>query len=259
MPAAPNLLLAGFALVFVALVQAQPPDREPPRQVPAELTDVQLDELDCEEDLERWLGAEPIPEDERLRRAAAVHRSRLARRLTPELLECILEVTREIDPPLSKRLRRVKERDPKRFEAAIVSTGRRLIGLAELKLRDPKLYRIKLGEFTMERQVTNTAQRLRNAMAGGQGDVESLSKELRNQLRILVGYSIASRTLFLRRLQDHLQEIKREIDHEAANFDETVDERFHRLVQGTEETPSSETTFAPTVATDGKRQPKASR
>jgi hypothetical protein len=142
------------------------------------------------------------------------------------VIEQVMTVAREIDPALAARLQRLRDRDPAAFRQSMASTGRRLIGMAELKSRDPKLYGYKLSELRTEAQVSRTARELRLARSTGSAEVPALEEELRRNVRIQVALSFAARAEYLRRLREHLEALQEQIRGDVVNFDQTVEKRM---------------------------------
>jgi hypothetical protein len=150
--------------------------------------------------------------------------------LPPEMIEQVLLVADDVDPALANNLRRQRQRDPEGFARAMRTTGRRLLGMAELRSRDPQLYGFKLQELRIDKQVLNAAERLRESMRGGSGDVEQRTEDLRTYVRIKVALSIKARVEYLARLRDHMIALEGAINRDALNFEKTVDERVRQLL-----------------------------
>jgi hypothetical protein len=193
----------------------------------------------CEDDeaLAGWLSSmlaeEPGPDAAGMgSRAAASPAQRRTPELTADQIMRVLEVAREIDPALGRRLRDSLERDPQAFRRAMQTSGRRLIDLADLKAREPALYQTKLAELRVDALVSRTAERLRQAMRNGsQGEIERLRTELKDYVQIQVAYTIKARTEYFLRLEKHLAAMKLELDKSMEDFKQTVENRMQQLIR----------------------------
>jgi len=161
----------------------------------------------------------------------AIGRGISTRPLTPELIAQVVEVAREINPMLASRLQALQRRDPAEFEQAVRTTGWRLLGMAELKQRDPELYGFKVLELRYEQQAERKAAEVREAIKTGTGDVARLQEDLRTLVRTQLALGMGARAEYLSRLREHLDRIEGEIDREAMQFDENVDSRIEQMLR----------------------------
>ncbi|MHC5004590.1 MAG: hypothetical protein ACYTJ0_15870 [Planctomycetota bacterium] len=150
--------------------------------------------------------------------------------LAPEMVDRVMEVATDIDAAMANRLRRLQQRDPAGFDRAMRTIGRRLLGMAELKVRDPKLYSFKLQELRIDEQVQKAAARLREAKRTASSDVEQREEDLRTYVRIQVALSIKSRVEYLARLREHITALEEAINRDALNFEHSVEERMGALL-----------------------------
>jgi hypothetical protein len=154
---------------------------------------------------------------------------RAAASLTSEQIERVLQVAEEIDSDMASRLRTVCDRDPDEFHRVMRQSGRRLLGLAELKHDDPDLYQIKLAEMRIEAQVDASAAQLVDAIRSGR-DVAEYEEDLRRWVRMQVLHSIRARGHYILRLKEHMERLEQELELEAQNFDKTVERRFQDIL-----------------------------
>jgi len=129
-------------------------------------------------------------------------------------------------------MRRVCERNPEDFERYLRQTGRQLIGLVQLKQRDPNLYAMKLKELHFEAHLKAMTQKLRLLYAEGRDD-STEAVELRSELRVLVQEQVAltlkSRGDYIIRLEKHIGTLKKQLEDDALNFFRTVEDRYQVL------------------------------
>jgi hypothetical protein len=164
-----------------------------------------------------------------------------AARVRPEIFDRCVEVARDIDPALAKRLASLRQQNASEFEQSMRVNGRKLLAMAELKQRDPDLYGAKLSELRFELSVRQKAHELREARAHGtSADAEVLEKQLRTALAIQLGMSIKSRGEIICQLQERINGIRAEIEHQASTFNETVETRFRELVNNPGPAPLDE-------------------
>ena len=138
--------------------------------------------------------------------------------ITPEIQRNALEVARRINPDLGRRLRQLCDDNPEACERAMLTSGRRLLQLAELKELDPKLYALKLQELLIQEQVNNAARELKEAIDNGSPRVEQLRDMLTQRIQLQLALSLKARVEYLQRLRAHVQALEDEINRDASNF-----------------------------------------
>ena len=152
--------------------------------------------------------------------------------ITPEFLDQCMDVAEQVNPEWAKMMRRVCERNPEDFERYLRQTGRQLIGLVQLKQRDPNLYATKLKELHFEAHLKAMTQKLRLLYAEGRDD-SSETVELRFELRVLIQEQVAltlkSRGDYIIRLEKHIDTLKKQLEDDALNFFRTVEDRYQVL------------------------------
>lgn len=153
--------------------------------------------------------------------------ARSERPITPELIDQTLAVAYEIDPELGNQLKSICGDDPADFEHVLRTTGRRLVGLAELRNQAPELYDMKRREWQQEVLIARTVRELAGAKAEDDSlRIQMLENELRTHISIQVALQIAVRGDYLRRLKQQMLALEEEIDRQARRFEQTVEERF---------------------------------
>ncbi|MBM4104974.1 MAG: hypothetical protein FJ257_01495 [Phycisphaerae bacterium] len=151
------------------------------------------------------------------------------RRLTPEQVEMVIEVAREVFPEWGERLEQMRASDPEALERAVASNARRLFSLAMLRRRNPELYELKVTELRNQMEL----RRLSEAMAAlrGAGAEEEAIGALRAQIRVLateqVDLELRTRALELAAMDDALRRMKDELatdtNARAASIDAMVE------------------------------------
>ena len=152
--------------------------------------------------------------------------------ITPEFLDQCMEVAEQVNPAWAKMMRSVCERNPEDFERYLRQTGRQLIGLVQLKQRDPGLYATKLKELHLEAHLKAMTQKLRLLQAEGRSE-STEAVEVRTELRVLVQEQVAlalkSRGDYILRLEKHVDTLKKQLEDDALSFFRTVEDRYQVL------------------------------
>ncbi len=157
--------------------------------------------------------------------------------LSPELIAQCLEVARDVDPELADRLETIRETRSEQDLARAMRNARHLVGLAQLKTEDPQLYDVKVKSLQLDAQV----DRLVDAVVVSRQLSGAPAAELEDQLNKLVtrqvGYSLIARGMYLRRLSDHVNGLREQLEHDAnpANFQAAVKSRMQELLERADE------------------------
>jgi hypothetical protein len=162
--------------------------------------------------------------------------------MNPEMIARCLEVANEVDKELGARLADSRQKNPEEFDRSmrVGGFGRRLLALAELKQRDPDLYRAKLGELSQAVEIERTAKKLREARKNvSQGDIDVYETELRRLLQNQLAMSIKARTELLCRLDERIAELRGEIERDAQNFQGIIDARLKVLANEPARAPAT--------------------
>ena len=158
-----------------------------------------------------------------------------AHALPVELVARSVEVASDIDTDLGARLARLREKNAAGFERQLrrSQAGRRLLAMAQLKERDPDLYRSKLSELTQAVEINKLAGDLREAMQANTdpGRIESLKSQLRTKLQLQFVMSIKSRGEYLCRIEEQITRVRDDIDRECKHFQGTIEARMKHLMQ----------------------------
>lgn len=153
-------------------------------------------------------------------------------RLTAELVDRCIEIAREADSELGSRLAEARDKNPQEFERLMRQGGFgwRLMSMAQLKQRDPELYKAKVAELSQSVQIERTAKQLREAKKNGsQGDIDSYEHQLRTMLQIQLAMSIKARGEMLCHFDERVIELRKDLEREAVNFQTTIEARMKSL------------------------------
>ncbi len=156
----------------------------------------------------------------------------VVRELTPELIEQCLEVAHEVKPQLASRLERLRrDSTDAQFEQAMRRNARHLVGLVRLRERNPGLYDLKMRELQTGEEIQRVTAQLREALdTGSTAHAQLLEIELHALVQLQASQSIEARGRYLLRIQEHAEALKQQIEDEASNFEQTVDQRFQEIL-----------------------------
>lgn len=164
-----------------------------------------------------------------LKRGRSLH----SKPITRELIEDCLEVAREINPQLAMWLERLQTNNSKQeFEHALARNARYLLGLVELRERNPVLYDFKMRELKTGSEIKEVTKLMQEAVNTQSTDqVEMLEIRLRELIRMQASYSIESRGRYLLRIKEHAAVLEQQINEQAISFDETAEQQLQDILK----------------------------
>ncbi|MDP6541956.1 MAG: hypothetical protein QGF07_04130 [Phycisphaerales bacterium] len=146
------------------------------------------------------------------------------------MVERVMEIAKEIDPELADRLSCMCRDDPEAFSRLIRRQGRRLGSLVELRDSDPDLFEVKVNELKLDAEIFKTTKSIRKL-----GVEEEVSQAqiatLRGLVRAKTALNIRKQTLYIERLERHLEGLREKLADTSARFDEVVEEQVEHLLQ----------------------------
>jgi hypothetical protein len=152
--------------------------------------------------------------------------------LSASMIVRCMAVAREVDPDLAARLDMIRrDRSEADFRRAM-SLARHLVGLVRLKEENPQLYGIKVAELHVQAQVDRIIEQLIGARQAA-APVHEYEQELKRLVTQQVGYSLIARGLSLVRLNEHVEALRQELDHDLqpGNFGPAVQRRLQELLE----------------------------
>ena len=155
--------------------------------------------------------------------------------LSPEQMDRIIAVARDLSPELAARLDEARARDAESFRSALGAQAKRLGSLAVLRERRPELYAIRIQELRLEAQVLALGEQLHSAVdAGRADDAARLEATLRPLVLSFVDSNLRSRAVELASLDVMMRELRVDLERDARQRTETVDRWVDALRQGRE-------------------------
>ena len=181
---------------------------------------------------DRVSGAQDTPAGMRrpkLRPNATRDKLEADRKMPKDIVEHVMAVANEIDPDLAAQLSAVCAADPEAFQKIIRRQGRRFGSLIRLREDDPELFEVKVTELKTDAEIYSAAEALR-----GQ-DLESAESqaklaELQGLVRAKTALTLRAQTLYIGRLEKHLDALRNRLEDTSARFDEIVTQRVEQLL-----------------------------
>jgi len=156
------------------------------------------------------------------------------RPITPNMVEHIMDVAKDIDPELASQLAAMCEKDPDALHKIIRRQGHRLGSLIRLRESDPELYDVKVAELKTDAEIYYVAESIR-----GQDptDPETIAQviQLEGLVRAKTEMTIQAQSLYIERLERHLLALQNRLTKTKSRLDEIVAKRLSQLLSVVEE------------------------
>ncbi|MBM4111178.1 MAG: hypothetical protein FJ254_07490 [Phycisphaerae bacterium] len=155
--------------------------------------------------------------------------------LSPEQMDRIIAVARDLSPDLATRLEESRSRDADSFRTALGAQAKRLGSLAVLRDRRPELYAIRIQELRLEAQVLALGEQLHSAVdAGRTDDAARLEATLRPLVLTFVDSNLRSRAVELASLDSMMRALRVDLERDALERTDTVERWVSALRDGRE-------------------------
>ena len=160
------------------------------------------------------------------------------RDLTDADVARVVAVAREISPEWGDAIEARITQDAEQVKASLRTSGRRLLGMAALKERAPKVFAVKVAELRAQAETERAASELRSATelrAGAEESVASveaiaaLQKELEAAAARQVDATIAARQEELVALEDRLKKFHSDLEADSGRRGVLVGELVKRV------------------------------
>ncbi len=151
------------------------------------------------------------------------------RKITPNMVEHVMAVANEIDPDLAAQLETMCENDPDAFQKIIRRQGRRLRSLVSLRENDPELFEVKVAEFKTDAEIYRASETLRGQDKEAP-EFQAKVVALQGLVRAKTALKLRAQTLYIGRLERHIDALRQELDDTTTRFDEIVDDRVEQLL-----------------------------
>ena len=162
------------------------------------------------------------------------------RPIPAQMLGHVMAVATEIDPELASQLSSICSADPAAFEQIIRRQGRRFGSLVRLRESDPELFEVKVAELKTDAEIYFVTEGLKGSNVSDPA-IQAQLMQLRGLIRAKTALSIRAQTLYIERLERHLDGLRTRLQETTSRFDEIVDERVEILLQENSEEKQEET------------------
>lgn len=158
-------------------------------------------------------------------------RGALRRQLGPEDIQNVIAVAKDVSPEWAESLQSRYEEDPQALTESIRQSGRRLLGLAMLRDRDPAIYEVRVGELRCNRELSTVTIEYQEAVRDGRNeDAEELRSKIRNLVKESLDFELRARALELAALDKALRDLKSQLQIEIATQDERLEQRLNEVL-----------------------------
>ncbi len=155
--------------------------------------------------------------------------------LTDEEIEKVLAFLAEHLPDLHERVRSLKEENPVLFQAYLRRLRFEIHQLEWLRQHDRKAFREALEEKRLHLEARDLAARYRGTE--DEAERERIAEELEGVLGRLFEAEMVAREAKIRRIEEGLKRLRKDLKEQAANKDRLVQERLERLLSGERDEP----------------------
>lgn len=158
------------------------------------------------------------------------------RELNDADVQRVLEVAKEISPEWGAAIEGRIKADAEQVKATLRTSGRRLLGMAALKERAPKVYAVKVAELRAQAECERLASEMREAIKHAIDDpstnpeaVKALKAELGAAAQRQVDATIAARREELAALEDRMKKLQSDLDADMVRREALAEELTQRL------------------------------
>ncbi|MEE2912320.1 MAG: hypothetical protein VX436_00785 [Planctomycetota bacterium] len=156
-----------------------------------------------------------------------------------QMLENVMAVATEIDPDLATQLSEICAADPDAFENIIRRQGRRFGSLVRLQEKDPQLFEVKLAELKTDAEIYFVTEALKGNDLNDPA-IQAQLAQLRGLIRVKTKLSAKAQTLYIQRLERHLDGLRARLEHTTSQFDDIVEDQVESLLEEIFVAPSDE-------------------
>ena len=174
---------------------------------------------------------------------SARRRGLMRRTLTPTDINNVIAVAEDVSPQWAVSLKQRLKEDPDSMGEVIKQKGRRLLGLAMLRERDPALYEVRVGELRCNQELSKVSADYREALRDGRTeDVAELKAQLRILVKQSLDFELRARAMELAALDKALRELKSQLQTEIATQDQRLEQRLSEVLAADSQTAEAGTT-----------------
>lgn len=155
------------------------------------------------------------------------------RELTDQDIDRIIATARDIDPAWGDGLDALRAQDIAALRQRLGSQARMLIGLAMIRDRQPDLYRARVENFRVQRQIRSAVERLQKARTDGDAAAESAAlDEARQAAAREFELDVKARAYELVAMEKALKDARKRLQTDIADRDARVAEVMTAVERG---------------------------
>ena len=153
--------------------------------------------------------------------------------MSPEMVERVLAVARDVSPELAAQLEKVRSAAPEEMSQAMRQNARRLVALAILKDRNPALYAIRVEDVRLQLELRKLGEDFRAATeAGDAAKAAALDAQIAAKVRTQVDVDLRARAQELVALDEQVKSMRDELVKEQRDTEARVAERIEAVRKG---------------------------
>lgn len=147
--------------------------------------------------------------------------------MTPEMVERVMAVARDVSPELAERLEAARADSPEELARAMRQGARRLVALAIVKERNPDLYAIRVEELRVQLELQRLGAEYRAAMDAGDADrAREVESRIAGKARAHADLDLKARAQELVALDEQVRVLRDQLADEQRRTEERVAERI---------------------------------
>lgn len=153
--------------------------------------------------------------------------------MSPEMVERVLAVARDVSPELAAQLEKMRAESPEQVSQAMRQNARRLMALAVIKERNPGLYAVRVEDARLQLELRKLGDQYRSAVqAGDDAAAEAIGTQIAAKVRAQVDVDLKARAQELVALDEQMKALREELVAEERRTAERVAERIDAVRKG---------------------------
>jgi len=157
----------------------------------------------------------------------------MRREITDEDINRIVATARDIDPAWAEGLEAMRAKDPAELRQRIGTQSRMLIGLSWMRERQPELYKARVEDFRMQRQIRAAGERLKQAKDAGDAAAEAAALvEVREAAQQQFELDMKARAYELVAMEKGLKEARRKLQTDIKDREARLNEVVSAVQRG---------------------------
>lgn len=153
--------------------------------------------------------------------------------ISPEMVDRVIEVARDVSPDLAKQIEERRNASPEEMSQAMRQSARRLISLAVLKQRNPELYAIRVEDLRLQLELRTLGEQYRAAVeAKDDARAKEVEAQIAAKARAQFDVDVRARAQELVALDQQVKTMREELLQEQREADAKVAERIDAAKKG---------------------------